>query len=94
LSQYQHWSVCQVCGRIVARDSDPDWLDSPSLDHPGYRVIRCPKHWSEWALRKCEAGRTGENRRKLYRLKVKYAHWPDHGGVPFYPLKDEPHGDT
>lgn len=82
--QYQHWSVCQVCGRCVERGTDDDWLDSPWKKDPAYRVVRCPKHWSEWALRNSEAGRTNENRLRLYRLQRRYGHWSEQ--IPFAPL--------
>jgi nitrite reductase/ring-hydroxylating ferredoxin subunit len=76
-------SVCQVCGRVAMRDT-PDWLDSTWLKDRNYRVVRCPKHWSEWALRNSEAGRTNANRYKLYELREKYGHWTEE--VPVFPL--------
>lgn len=75
MQQLQNWSVCQICGSVAERGTD-EWLDSPHRSHVGIRVVRCPRHWSEWALRNCEAGRTNENRNRLYMLKLKYKNAP------------------
>lgn len=83
MKQLEDWSVCQVCGRISPRGTD-DWLDSQWKANPEYRIVRCPKHWSEWALRNCVAGRTNANRTKLYALRKKYGYWSD--DAPFQPI--------
>lgn len=84
MEQSQDWSVCQICGRVSRRHSDPDWLDASYRKDPTLRVVRCPKHWSEWALRNCVRGRTNYMRHKLYRLRQQYGHWTD--TYPFTPI--------
>lgn len=61
MQQFETWLVCQFCGAVVPRDDAPHWLDQPHrfLD---VRVVRCPQHWSEWALRHTVEGRTKRNR--------------------------------
>ena len=86
--QYQHWLVCQKCGRCVPRGTD-EWLDEPWKKNPEYRVVRCPIHWSEWALRN-SVGRSNWHREQMYLLKAKYAHWPDQSPAQTLPLYDEP----
>jgi len=66
--QLQKWSVCQICGKVIPRGTGEDWIDSDSLQYPDVRIVRCPQHWSERALRKSSMGRTRANYRKLYRL--------------------------
>lgn len=90
--QYEHWNVCQVCGRTEQRAMCVDWLDSPLKKDPRYRVVRCPKHWSEWALRSCEAGRTNENLHKCYALKWQHRDVPDDPGPQVVPVHDCPEG--
>jgi hypothetical protein len=63
--QFQTWLTCQVCGRVVPRSDSRHWLDQPHRNYPwepDMRVVRCPEHWSEWALRHTVEGRTKKNR--------------------------------
>lgn len=88
--QLVNWSVCQVCGRAVERDSEPDWIDYPWKLDPSYRVVRCPRHWSEKALRN-SIGRSQENMMKLHKLRAKYKDQPEE--LRYYdpiPVMDEP----
>lgn len=62
-TQFKTWLVCQVCGRSAPKDT-PHWFSSPHRTYPGAQVVRCPQHWSEWALRNSQAGRTNEMRRR------------------------------
>lgn len=87
--QYQNWSVCQICGRIVKRGTDDDWLDEPWMYDPDFRVVRCPKHWSQWALRNTTIGRRRDLQEKIHRLRREYADWPDIPPfIPPYPIED------
>lgn len=63
--QFKTWLVCQFCGRTAPADDAPYWLNQPHRDRWDIRVIRCPQHWSEWALRHTRDGRTGENRKAM-----------------------------
>ena len=56
--QLQTVRVCQVCGLATARDQADDWLVSPHRTDLNITIVRCPEHWSEWALRQCRDGRT------------------------------------
>ena len=90
--QFQTWSVCQKCARVVLR-GHPDWIDAPmltrtgELDPRGLRVVRCPLHWSEWALR-ISVGRTDENRQKMAELKKKYAYLQETTQNDPFPLSE------
>lgn len=89
--QMQHWSCCQICGRTVAR-GHPDWIDAPLRnDDRGLRVVRCPMHWSEWALRN-SIGRTNANREKMRELKGRYLGLPmtSNPMIEPFPVVDEP----
>lgn len=57
MPQMRTMLVCQVCGRTSPRPAS-HWLDEPHRSYPGVHVVRCPQHWSEWALRHTKAGRT------------------------------------
>lgn len=57
-------SVCQVCGHVAPRGT-AHWLDEPHRELRGIRVIRCPEHWSEWALRITRTGRTKKQRQRM-----------------------------
>lgn len=61
--QLKNVMVCQVCGRSSPL-GEKHWLDEPHRTIKGVRVVRCPQHWSEWALRNCVAGRTNEMRKR------------------------------
>lgn len=69
--QLEHWSVCQKCGR-VARRGTIHWLDLPDIGGGGYRVVRCPMHWTEWAIRNTALRRTDDGRRRM-KLAKRYA---------------------
>ena len=60
--QFKGWLVCQFCGRTVAAADSKHWLNQPHRDRWDVRVVRCPEHWSEWALRHTREGRTKANR--------------------------------
>lgn len=62
--------VCQVCGRTVRAGASEacQWLNEPHRLDPAIHVVRCPQHWSEWALRNTKAGRT-----KVMRARMKEA---------------------
>jgi NAD-dependent dihydropyrimidine dehydrogenase PreA subunit len=59
--------VCQVCGRACPRGSagSEHWLDEPHRTEFYLNVVRCPMHWSEWALRNTKAGRTKAMRERM-----------------------------
>lgn len=58
--------VCQRCGRTaLAGTSSPHWLQELHRDLDGTMVIRCPQHWSDWALRNTVCGRT-----KVMRMRM------------------------
>ena len=65
MPQFQTWLVCQFCGRATPRASSEGWLNQPHRDRLDVRVIRCPEHWSEWALRQTREGRTKNNRTRM-----------------------------
>ena len=43
--------VCQKCGRSTLVKYATHWLNEPHKIYTGYRVVRCPEHWTEWAMR-------------------------------------------
>lgn len=63
--QFKHWLVCQYCGRVTTKDDAAHWLDQPHRNRWDVRVVRCPQHWSEWALRHTREGRSKENRERM-----------------------------
>lgn len=63
--QFKTWLVCQVCGRTVLKSAAAHWFSSQHRTYPDVQVVRCPQHWSEWALRNSVAGRTNEMRRQM-----------------------------
>ena len=63
--QFRTWLVCQLCGRATSLDASEHWLNQPHRDRWDVRVVRCPQHWSEWALRHTREGRTKENREAM-----------------------------
>lgn len=69
MTQFKTWLVCQFCGRTTAKEDSEGWLDQPHRNRWDVRVVRCPQHISEWALRHTRAGRTKENRELLRRGK-------------------------
>ena len=85
-AQFKNFSVCQICGRWTKR-GDPEWIDAPRRDGTGRRVVRCPLHWSEWALR-WSIGRTTENRRKMRELAEKYKGLSDPEWYEPFPILD------
>ena len=70
MAQFLTQLVGQVCGRTVAKGTPAaeHWLDEPHRFNYRVHVVRCPQHWSEWALRNSEAGRT-----KVMRDRMKEA---------------------
>lgn len=62
--QFTTWRVCQVCGLATPADHVEGWLVSPHRTRREITVVRCPQHWSEWALRNCRDGRTKVMRQK------------------------------
>lgn len=64
LGQRKDIRVCQVCGR-AAPPGTAHWLDKPHRYYPDINVIRCPEHWSEWALRHTVTGRTKTMRERM-----------------------------
>lgn len=69
--QLVDWSVCQTCGRSAARGT-MHWLDLPYRKDPDYRVVRCPKHWTDHAIRQTALRRTDDGRRRM-ELALRYA---------------------
>lgn len=65
--QLENWRVCQVCGRAIASDRAvaDGWLVSPYRFNPDLLVVRCFRHWSEWALRASKRGRTKNSRKMM-----------------------------
>lgn len=57
--------VCQFCGRTTMRAGAKFWLNEPHRFDDSVYVVRCPEHWSEWALRHTKAGRTEEMRARM-----------------------------
>lgn len=102
MPQMQHWSVCQICGRVTPRGTGKDWIDAPLRYRkpgdqgrgfhgeydPHYRIVRCPLHWSEWALRN-SIGRTNANRKRMAELKANPPVLPPPHIEPF-PMHDIP----
>ena len=62
--QFKTWCVCQFCGRATPSTAVVGWLVSPHRIHADVTVVRCPQHWSEWAMRQCQGGRTKEMRQQ------------------------------
>ena len=60
--QFKTWLVCQYCGATTPVEQSDHWLNQPHRERWDIRVVRCPQHWSEWALRQTREGRTNENR--------------------------------
>ena len=67
MSQLVTQLVCQVCGRVTQRDSRDakHWLNEPHRSAYWVNVVRCPQHWSEWALRHTQKGRTKDMRARM-----------------------------
>lgn len=65
MAQFKTWLVCQFCGRVTTPEESEHWLNQPHRERLGIRVVRCPEHWSEWALRHTREGRTKENRKMM-----------------------------
>lgn len=57
--------VCQFCGRVTLKTNAAHWLDEPSRTDIMVHIVRCPQHWSEWALRNTRVGRTKEMRARM-----------------------------
>ena len=49
---------CAKCGRVLLSTSPQfsDWLVSSEIPHP--RVVRCPQHITDWAMRCANMKRT------------------------------------
>lgn len=62
MDQYKSWLVCQFCGRATPVADSEGWLNQPHRGRWDVRVVRCPQHISEWALRNTREGRTNANR--------------------------------
>lgn len=65
MDQFQTWAVCQYCGAVTDRDNAPYWLIQPHRSDREIDIVRCPQHWSEWALRHTKEGRTKQNRQRM-----------------------------
>lgn len=65
MKQFRSWLVCQVCGRVTTPEDSEHWLNQPHRERWDVRVIRCPQHWSEWALRHTREGRSNANREAM-----------------------------
>lgn len=65
MKQFRTWLVCQFCGRTTPADQSEHWLNQPHRERWDIRVVRCPEHWSEWALRHTREGRTKDNRKRM-----------------------------
>jgi hypothetical protein len=65
MAQFKSWLTCQVCGRVTPRNVAEGWLDARHRDQWDIRVVRCPQHWSEWALRNTRDGRTKVMRERM-----------------------------
>lgn len=65
MAQFYTQLVCQFCGRTTHRDDAEHWLNEPHRFNPELSVVRCPEHWSEWALRHTKAGRTTQMRERM-----------------------------
>lgn len=51
---------------IAADKAEADgWLVSVYRVNPDLKIIRCFRHWSEWAMRMSVHGRTVEGRQKM-----------------------------
>jgi hypothetical protein len=61
--------VCQICGRSSVFGAKY-FLNQPHHDILGFRVQRCPQHWTNWALYNTREGRTNENRRMMAEAKL------------------------
>jgi hypothetical protein len=100
--QFENWSVCQICGRCRARGT-VGWLDAPyrfrgqhhgpnfnGSKHEWLRIVRCPQHWSVWALRH-SIGRSKRNMLLMKAVKEWAAtqHWCNPYIEPF-PISDWP----
>ena len=68
-NQFSTWRVCQFCGRVTAADDAQWWLVSQHRYKPHLTIVRCPEHWSEWALRHCVDGRTKQMRQRAREAK-------------------------
>lgn len=87
--QLQTWLVCQFCGRVTSVDDAEGWLNQPHRHQHGIRVVRCPQHISEWALRHTKEGRSNANRD----LARKGAEMPEPPIPPYlgpFPLTEQP----
>ena len=62
--QRQGYLCCQVCGRS-SLPGEPHWLNQRHAEIIGLYVQRCPRHWTDWALRNTRAGRTNANRKAM-----------------------------
>lgn len=91
--QFQTWSVCQICGRFTRR-GHPDWIDAYLADEngepdgSGLRVVRCPQHWSVWALRISTMGRWKYHVRRIEQLREQYKDLPPVSMLDPFPLAE------
>lgn len=82
MTQFVHWLTCQFCGRAAPKDQAVGWLNDPHRFNTEVNVVRCPQHWSEWALRNTRTGRTkGQRAQAVKSRKMK---------VPTIPVAIEP----
>lgn len=68
--QFKTWLTCQICGRVVGIQDSDHWLNQPHRTKRKINVVRCPEHWSEWALRNTKDGRTNANREAMKAAKL------------------------
>lgn len=93
-SQMQEWRVCQVCGRLIAASrATDDWLVQPHRENPRLTVVRCPEHWSEWALRQTANGRTVVMLAKMQALRDNPPTLSPVALFAPFPFGDVAHGD-
>ena len=87
MEQFKTWLVCQVCGRVTTPEDSDFWLNQPHRSRWDIRVVRCPEHWSEWALRHTREGRTNDNRKRMQEALAQPAPTIPVHASPF-PLRD------
>lgn len=63
--QFKAWLICQFCGRVSPAEDAEHWLNQAHRERIDVRVVRCPEHWSEWALRHTREGRSNNNRERM-----------------------------
>lgn len=91
--------MCQVCGRVIsakrALKRENDWFVAPMRDDPSFTIIRCPDHWSAWALRISVVGRKQPWLDRMAEVERNRQNrpWVDPRLEPF-PIHDVPEDDV